>query len=86
MQVAFETLTTDWIALSDIIDVEEDVKYFIQNRGPQPFLALESSSVPDSLAGNIVYSGDALVYSKGIQTLYIKAYNETTEINISKEG
>ena len=86
MQIAFSELTNEWKALSEIITVESDVKYYIQNRGPDKLLALESSSEPNSLAGNIVLSGDALVYSKGTQDLYLRSFSSTSQINISKEG
>lgn len=85
-QIDFENLTTDWVAFTDITTPADDTDYFIQNRGPDNLLAVESASEPSSLDGVLVQPYKTLVYKKGTDTLYLRAYSSNCAINISSEG
>lgn len=85
-QEAFESLTSDWTVVSDIITVDADTTYYIQNRGADILLAVESSAEPTTLDGVLVKPYDVLKYKKGTDDLYVKAYTSTCSINITSEG
>ena len=85
-QIDFRELKTDWVAFTDITTPDADTTYFIQNRGPDMLLALEASSKPDSTFGVLVKPMETLVYKKGAQTLYLRAYLSNCFVNVSKEG
>ena len=85
-QEAIEQLTTEWGALSDIITVDSSKTYYIQNRGADVLLAVESASEPTSLDGVLVKPYEVLKYQEGTDPLYLKAYNSNCSINITSEG
>ena len=87
-QVDFSNLTYEWTALSDIITVENDVTYYIQNRGADTLVALESSSEPSENAqgGTMILPYKVAEYKKGSQDLYLRALNRSCAVNISSEG
>lgn len=88
-QVGFSKLTNEWVALSDIITVDSNTVYRIQNRGIDKVIALESSSEPsdDVREGNEILPGKTGEYKKGTQDLYLKAASfSPCEINITSEG
>ena len=85
-QVTKATLTTDWTALSDVMTVEENVSYYIQNRSPYNIIACESSSEPTTEEGILVLPYRVLFYEKGTQNLYLRTLENTALINISSEG
>lgn len=86
-QVEFEPLTNEWTALSDIITVSADAKYYIQNRGADVLVALEADSEPDadSLDGTMILPYKVAEYKKGTQDLYLRAFNRSCAINITSE-
>ena len=83
-QKASQTLSTTWVAITDIITPEDDKNYFIQNRGPDMVIAVESAATPTTEAGICIPSYKTLKYVKGTDTLYLKSYR-TSEINITDE-
>ena len=87
-QVEFEALTTEWTALSDIITVSADATYYIQNRGADTLVALESSTEPtaDNQEGFMCQPYKVIEYKKGTQDLYLRAFNKSCAINITSEG
>ena len=87
-QVDFQQLTNEWTALSDLITVGADTTYYLQNRGPDTLVALESSSEPDadSQEGVMCQPYKVVKYKKGTQDLYLKAFNQSCAVNISSEG
>ena len=85
-QEAFESLTSEWTALSDIITVGADTNYYIQNRGADILLAVESASEPTTLDGVLVKPYQTLNYKKGTGDLYLRAYSSNCAINVSSEG
>lgn len=85
-QVAFEQLTNEWVALSDIITVDSSKTYYVQNRGADVLLAVESANEPTSLDGVLVKPYEVLKYQQGQDTLYMRAYNSGCSINITSEG
>lgn len=89
MQEKFDNnITKEWVALSDIINnVEENVIYRIQNRGPDKLIALEANSLPDeSQEGDLVVPMKQGIYEKGSQNLYFRAFENMCAINITKVG
>lgn len=88
MQIKFENITTEWVALSDIITVSEDVTYFIQNRGYDILVALESSSEPsdDTEGGVLISPYIQAIYKKDEQELYLRAFSNTCSLNITSGG
>jgi len=85
-QVAFKKITKQWVALSDLITVEPETVYYIQNRGDKILYACEGLEKPKNDEGIKVPSCEVLMYKKGAQTLYLRAYEEDCAINISSEG
>lgn len=85
-QEDFEELTNTWKALSDIITVDADTTYYIQNRGSDMLLACEGAAEPTDSVGILVKPFGALKYKKGTDTLYVRAYTTSCFINISSEG
>lgn len=87
-QVDFETLTDEWKALSNIISVDADTTYYLQNRGVDTMIALESSSAPAANAqgGVMVLPYKTVQYKKGTQDLYLRAFNKSCAVNISSEA
>ena len=83
-QKALQTLSTTWVAITDIITPEDDKNYFIQNRGPDMVIAVESAATPTTEAGICIPAYKTLKYVKGANTLYLKSYR-TSEINITDE-
>ena len=85
MQIDFTSLTKNWTAFSDIVTVENDVTYRIQNRGSYSFIALEANSTPgDTEAGTSVLPSETLSYKKGSQNLYLRSLNKFCPINITQ--
>lgn len=87
-QLGFFKLSNEWTALSDLITVGNDVTYYIQNRGTDNIIALQSTSEPtgEERGGNLIPPEKAAEYKKGTQDLYLKASSFTQcEINITSE-
>lgn len=84
-QEAFESLTNEWTALSDIITVADDTTYYIQNRGPDVLIACESSSEPTSDEGTVVLPYFVAKYEKG-DDVYLRASSGKCSVNISSKG
>lgn len=85
MQIDFREIGRDWVAFTTITTPEEDKTYQIQNRGDFTILAVEASATPTTQAGVLVRPYETIVYKKGEQTLYLKAFG-ATNINTSVEG
>lgn len=86
-QEKFENISNEWVELSDIITVDSSKTYFIQNRGPDKLLALESSTEPeDTDNGILVEPYLVLEYKSGTDNLYLRAFSGNLSINISSEG
>lgn len=88
MQEVFEKdITNEWIALSELITVDSDATYRIQNRGPDMLVALESSDTPDDTQeGDLILPYIQAIYKKGSQDLYLRAFDNICGINITKVG
>lgn len=86
MQIDFNQLTNQWVALKDLITVQAGVTYCIQNRGADPMIAQESATAPasDNMDGTMVYPADIAVYIKGSTDLYLRAFNSSCSINITE--
>lgn len=84
-QIALKELTEEWVAFTDITTPENNKNYYIQNRGPQNVLALESDSIPETLDGVLITPYEQYTYQKGSQTLYFRAYSNNATVNITKE-
>lgn len=86
-QEKFEHISNEWIVLSDLITVEADKLYFIQNRGPDKLLVIESSAEPEETdEGILVEPYVVLEYKEGADNLYLRAFDNNLSINISSEG
>lgn len=85
-QEGLAELTKAWSALSDIITVDADKTYYIQNRGSDMLLACEGATEPTDADGVLVRPFEVLKYKKGTGSLYVKAYTATCSINISSEA
>lgn len=88
-QIKFEGLTNEWESFSSIIGtVDADTTYYIQNRGCDPLILLESDSEPGDgdFTGNIVLPNKVAVYKKGSQDLYLRAFNRSCSINVTSEA
>ena len=87
MQKEFESLTTEWVALSDIITVDADTTYRIQNRGPAKIIALDTDTQPEegSDAGDLVLPYEIGEYEKGTGDLYLRAFDGVSSINITSK-
>jgi hypothetical protein len=88
-QEVFERgLTKEWVALGDLITVESDTTYYIQNRGPDVLVALQASGQPeaDNDGGDLVLPNVQAEYIKGTQDLYLRAFHNNCSINITKKG
>ena len=85
-QIGLQNLTTEWTAFTDITTPDADTNYYIQNRGPDILLAVESSAEPTTVDGVLVQPYKTLNYKKGTQTLYLRAYASNCAINVSSEG
>ena len=83
-QKILSNLTTEWVAITDLIIPEDGKNYSIQNRGPDMVIAQESASKPTDKAGICIPSYKVLKYVKGTNILYLKSYG-VSEINISDE-
>lgn len=87
-QIEFQPLTTEWTALSDIITVEDDTTYYIQNRGAGTLIAQEGASQPDAENQNGVLITPYRIaqYKKGSEDLYLRAFDQNCSINITSEA
>lgn len=87
-QESIYSLTTAWTALSDIITVDASTTYYLQNRGADILLLVESSSAPssNSIEGVLVQPYTPISYQKGSDNLYLRALNSTCTVNVSSEG
>lgn len=88
-QLNYLELGTDWVCFEDLATVQEDIYYYIQNRGTNAFLACESDGTPTTNAGVVVDSHKICVYkvSKGSnEKLYFKSLMGSTYINISSDN
>jgi hypothetical protein len=88
MQIDLVQLTNEWTPFTDITTPETNVKYEIQNRGADPVIALESATIPtsDITDGTVIYPTKNAIYTKGSQTLYLKAFFSSSTINVTKVG
>lgn len=85
MQEDFQKIETEWVNVEDIVTIETDVTYYIQNRGPARLVALEAESTPDEEQdGTIILPYVQAVYKKGVQNLYLRAFSDQCSINITK--
>lgn len=83
-QIDLVTLTTEWTPFTDITTPDTST-YYIQNRGSDFLLALESASTPSSTDdGVIVPPYECLTYVAGTDTLYLRSYGSTCSINVTK--
>lgn len=87
-QIKFEQLTNEWTALDDIISVDADTTYYIQNRGADTLVALESSTDPteNNQEGIMCQPYKVLQYKKNEQNLYLRAFNRSCAVNITSNG
>ena len=85
-QVSLNTLTNKWVAFTTITTPADDTNYYIQNRGSDFLVAAESASEPTDAIGVMVKPFETLVYKKGTNTLYLRAYTTVCTINVSSEG
>ena len=88
MQEKFEkNITTEWVALSDLITIEANATYRIQNRGTDVLVALEADSLPGAgQDGDLILPFVQAPYKKGTQNLYLRAFSNICGINITKVG
>ena len=84
-QIALKELTEEWVAFTDITTPQNNKNYYIQNRGPQNVIALESASEPETKDGVLIPPYVQYTYQKGDQTLYLRAYSNNATVNITKE-
>lgn len=85
-QEAFEKgLTTEWTPLSDILTVDADTTYYIQNRGADVLIVCDSSSEPTDAEGILVLPYCTAKYKKASGDLYLRAFATTCSINITSE-
>lgn len=85
-QVGIKKLTTEWTAFTDITTPEDDVEYFIQNRGPDRLLAVESTEAPTTLAGTLIYptpQDKGAKYKKGNNPLWLRSFSTNCSINVT---
>ncbi len=84
-QVAFEKLTNEWVALSDIITVDDDATYYLQNRGSGILLAQETSEAPSNndMKGVLIKPYETAKYKSNGGDLYMRAYSSSCSVNIS---
>ena len=87
-QVNFQGLNKTWTSFASIVGtVGADTQYQIQNRGADVLMALESGSAPssDTQAGVMVLPNNVIIYKKGTQDLYLRAFNSNCSINVTSE-
>ena len=86
-QEAFEQLTSEWVALSDKITVDEDANYYIQNRGADILLAQEAGEAPqaDNVNGTLIKPYEQAKYKANGGDLYLRAYNSNCSVNITSD-
>lgn len=85
MQEEFIQLENEWVDIEDIATIQADDMYYIQNRGPDRLIALESETEPtDEQDGVIILPYVQAVYRKGEQKLYLRAFSNLCSINITK--
>lgn len=83
-QIDTVSLTTEWTAFTDITTPDSST-YYIQNRGSDYLLALESASEPSTTTdGVVVPPYKVLSYVAGTDTLYLRAYGSSCSINVTK--
>lgn len=85
-QELFEkNLTTDFVALEDLITIDPDVTYQIQNRGPDYLLLVESATEPTTDDGILLkpYSEIVALYKQGEDTLYLRALSSNCSFNVT---
>lgn len=85
MQESFIKISNEWTLLSDEITIDSDKYYFIQNRGADVLVALESDSLPDegSEDGVMILPYTQAIYKKDTQNLYLRAFNNNCLVNIT---
>lgn len=84
-QEGLSELSGEWVALSDIITVDDDGTYYIQNRGSDMLLACEGGEKPTESTGVLVKPFEVLKYKKNGGSLYLKAYTKLCTINITSD-
>lgn len=87
-QIDFQRLTKTWTSFASVVGtVNTDTIYYIQNRGTDVLVALELASEPtgSTQAGVMVLPNNVVVYKKGTQDLYLRAFNSTCSINVTSE-
>lgn len=86
MQEDLIQLTEEWVALDDYITVESDINYFIQNRGQNVLITQVASSKPEAsdMDGDLILPYIQALYKKGTGNLYMRAFNNTCSVNVTK--
>lgn len=87
-QIDFKALTKEWTSFATIVGtVDADKTYQIQNRGFDNLVALESVNAPtgSTQAGVLVLPNNTVIYKKGTQDLYLRAFNVSCAINVTSE-
>lgn len=82
-QVNFSNLTTEWVAFTDITTPADDTDYYLQNRGADIMLAVESAETPTTMAGMLVKPYEVLKYKKGNNPLWLRAYTSSCSVNVT---
>ena len=84
-QEGLSEISNEWVVLSDIITVDDDGTYYIQNRGSDMLLACEGGEKPTESTGVLVKPFEVLKYKKNGGSLYLKAYTKLCTINITSD-
>lgn len=74
-----------WTALADLITVDGDTTYHIQNRGGDDLLLCEGADEPSIPDGVVAKPYKSVEYKKGTDDLYLKANSTGCYINITSE-
>lgn len=85
MQIDALDIDSNWIKFSTITTPQNDVNYYIQNRGNGNLLACESSLEPTNEDGIVVRPHEVLKYKKGAQDLYLKSISFPVLSNLGSE-
>ena len=82
--LAFDTVSTDWVDASTLATFTSDSSYFIQNRGAGILVAVEDSTEPSDDSGTAVLPYKVFKYTAGTDKLWLKALTGTCAVNISE--
>ena len=89
MQPIRKKLTTEWVEFATFINttVNTNDKYRLCNRGNSDILLLETDTAPavDNIDGDPLVTNEKVTFTKPeSSTLYLRALNDETYINITK--